>query len=399
MIDRDSSLITPHHNPLILGIETSCDETAVALVRRRPDGSADILADVIYSQIEDHQAYGGVVPEIAARSHIEHLDGLIRQTVAEAKLEFTDLDAVAATTGPGLVGGLMVGALEAKALATVLEIPFVSINHLAAHALSPRLTKTADEMPQFPYLLLLVSGGHCQILAVHSPDKFTRLGTTIDDAAGEAFDKIAKIMNLGYPGGPAIEKLAAAGRSDRFRLPRPLLSRKGYDFSFSGLKTAVRRQAHLLAQHQLKSGVLTQLDAADLAASFQRAVSDCLAGQVRKVLKDSASEDLNPFHGVHQNPKSENPPKFTALVVAGGVAANQVIRRDLQRVSKDYDLDFVAPPLRYCTDNAVMIAWAAAERLALNPDIDEKEVQIRARWPLDAQAVHKIGSGRKGSKA
>lgn len=361
---------------LVLGIETSCDETAVALVRRDPtSGRATVLAEELISQIDDHKAYGGVVPEIAARAHISHLDPLIRRLRDKSGVDLDNVDAIAATVGPGLVGGLMVGAMTGKALSFSLQKPFVAVNHLVGHALSPRI-----ESPiAFPYLLLLVSGGHCQILRVAGPDSFERLGTTIDDAAGEAFDKVAKMMALGYPGGPAIEKLAKNGDATRFSFPRPFLNRHSCDFSFSGLKTAVRLA---LGEVASDNKALTEQDAADVAASFQAAVCDVLVGQMEKALVKSADKEA-----------------LTGLVVAGGVAANQTIRSGLTALATRFDLPFVAPPLRLCTDNAVMIAWAALERLAVDPTLDEPDAEIRARWPLDPSAETLVGSGRKGAKS
>lgn len=361
---------------LVLGIETSCDETAVALVSGSPgQAPAVVHGETVLSQMADHAAFGGVVPEIAARAHSEHLPSLITATLDKSGKTLADVDAIAATVGPGLVGGLMVGALTGKALSYGLKKPFLAINHLAGHALSPRLSTPIG----FPYLLLLVSGGHCQILRVEGPDTFIRLGTTLDDAAGEAFDKVAKMMMLGYPGGPAIETCAQQGDANRFGFPRSLVDRAGFDFSFSGLKTAVRRTLDDLSTTQ---GLIDPVDAADVAASFQAAVSDCLCGQVAKAL-DHQDQQAGP----------------TALVVAGGVAANGVIRAGLQRLALDQGLPFAAPPLRYCTDNAAMIAWAGLERLAATPDLHEPNAPIRPRWPLDQTATPLSGSGRKGAKA
>lgn len=356
--------------PLVLGIETSCDETAVALV----DGSGTIHSHHVLSQIDDHQSYGGVVPEIAARAHIQHLDHLIKRTLDEADCAPQDLDAVAATTGPGLIGGLMVGLLTGKALAWGANKPFVAINHLAAHALTVRLS---DEMA-FPYLLLLVSGGHAQILRVDGPDQFTRLGTTIDDAVGEAFDKTAKLLGLGYPGGPALEKAAAKGDPDRFTLPVPMLGRDGCNFSFSGLKTAVRRIGEALEQDQ---GGLTDQDIADIAAGFHKAITASILDRLKRAMALPENRDL------------------ARLVVAGGVAANGYIRRALEGLAAEHGYDFVAPPVALCTDNGAMIAWAGVERLKANPSLDEKDVSARPRWPLDSGAEALVGGGRKGPKA
>ena len=335
---------------IVLGIETSCDETAAALV----DGERRILAERILSQLDEHRPYGGVVPEIAARSHLEHLDPLIGRTMSDAGLRFADLSAIAATGGPGLIGGVMVGVMMGKAIAAVENLPFIAVNHLEGHALTARLT---DDIA-FPYLLLLVSGGHCQLLLVEDIGRYRRLGTTIDDAAGEAFDKAAKLLGLGYPGGPALERAAAAGDPARIPLPRPMLGRPGCDFSFSGLKTALR--------HQLAKPAPGE--AADLAASFQAAVIDCLADRTA--------------HGIALA-RSLAPVKH--LVVAGGVAANGPLRRRLERVAAEGGLDLVAPPVRLCTDNAAMIAWAGIERLRRGL-IDGLDFAPRPRWPLDPTA-------------
>ncbi len=345
---------------LVLGIETSCDETAAAVVA----GDRRILSNVVLSQDEAHRPYGGVVPEIAARAHVEVLDRLIAQALAEAGVGFGDLGAVAATAGPGLVGGVMVGLMTGKAIAAARHLPFIGVNHLEGHALTARLT---DGIP-FPYLLLLVSGGHCQLLVVEGVGRFRRLGTTIDDAVGEAFDKTAKLLDLGFPGGPAVERAALAGNPKRFDLPRPMLGRPGSDFSFSGLKTAVR---------QVVGGLgwpLAAQDAADVAASFQAAVADVLADRAGRALKEAARL-LAPM----------------PLVVAGGVAANRTLRARLEEVAARHGVAFLAPPLKLCTDNAAMIAWAGCEHLALG-HTDPLDLGPRARWPLDPTA-------RAGAKA
>jgi N6-L-threonylcarbamoyladenine synthase len=357
----------------VLGIETSCDETAVAILRGRPDFPAskaqnrqvamktEVLADLTLSQIDDHKPFGGVVPEIAARAHIAHLDGLVRRALAQANIALGDLDAIAATAGPGLIGGVIVGLTTAKALAYGLGKPLIAINHLEGHALTARLSDQVD----FPFLLLLVSGGHCQILSVNGVGEYQRLGTTIDDAVGEAFDKAAKLLGLGYPGGPEIEAHAAKGDPKRFDLPRPMLGRPGLDFSFSGLKTALRQAVDDL-------DYLTARDVADLAASFQASVGDCLCDRVgRALVQFAATHDLEP--GARR------------LVVAGGVAANRYLRARLAAVAEAQGFDLIAPPLKWCTDNAVMIAWAGIERLALGLT-DPLDVQARARWPLDLTA-------------
>ncbi len=335
---------------IVLGIETSCDETAAALVK----DDRTILAETVLSQLDEHRPYGGVVPEIAARSHLEHLDRLIERTMGDARLGFGDLAGVAATGGPGLIGGVMVGVMMGKAIAAVRKLPFIAVNHLEGHALTARLT---DDVA-FPYLLLLVSGGHCQLLLVDDIGRYRRLGTTIDDAAGEAFDKAAKLLDLGYPGGPALELAAAGGDPARIPLPRPMLGRPGCDFSFSGLKTALR---HQLADHP---GAI-----ADLAASFQAAVIDCLADRVA--------------HGIGQ---AKTMAPVRALVVAGGVAANKALRARLEQVAGEGGLPLVAPPVRLCTDNAAMIAWAGIERLQRGL-IDGLDFAPRPRWPLDEAAA------------
>ena len=346
----------------ILGIETSCDETAAAIV----DGERRILSNLVLSQLDEHRPFGGVVPEIAARSHLDHLDTLIARALAEAGLDFGDLDGVAATAGPGLIGGVFVGVMTAKAIAAARRLPFLAINHLEGHALSARLTEEVD----FPYLLLLVSGGHCQLLAVEGVGAYRRLGTTVDDAAGEAFDKTAKILGLGYPGGPAVERAAAEGDPERFRLPRPMLGREGLDFSFSGLKTAVR---HAAAELDPGPEGETQV-AKDLAAGFQAAVGDVLADRCRRALGRFAAD-----YG-RQGP----------LVVAGGVAANRYLRARLGEVAAEADAALLAPPPWLCTDNAAMIAWAGVERLRLGPEPgpeprlgDPLDFAPRPRWPLE----------------
>ncbi|CDO35605.1 MULTISPECIES: tRNA (adenosine(37)-N6)-threonylcarbamoyltransferase complex transferase subunit TsaD [Novosphingobium] len=346
----------------VLGIESSCDETAAALVT---DGRV-ILAQRIASQDEVHRPYGGVVPEIAARAHAERLAPLIEATLADAGMKLEDVDAIAATAGPGLIGGVMVGLVTAKALAMATDKPLIAINHLEGHALSPRL---ADEALAYPYLLLLVSGGHCQILAVEGVGRFRRLATTIDDALGEAFDKTAKLLGLGYPGGPAVERLAAQGDAKKVPLPRPLVGSAEPHFSFAGLKSAVMR-----AKHALDAAADPDYTDADIAASFQQAAIDCLIDRTRRALK-----------GVGE---------MNALVVAGGVAANKAIRGALEALAEDHGLPFVAPPLGLCTDNAAMIAWAGVERLALGQS-DPLDTAARPRWPLDPNAEAVRGAGVK----
>jgi len=347
---------------IVLGIETSCDETAAAVVA----GDRRILSDIVLSQIEEHRPYGGVVPEIAARSHLDHLDRLIAQALTEARCGWDDLDGIAATAGPGLIGGVLVGLTTAKAIAMVRNLPLVAVNHLEGHALTPRLTDGID----FPYLLLLVSGGHCQLVAVAGVGHYHRYGGTVDDAVGEAFDKTAALLRLGYPGGPAVEAAARQGDPDRFALPRPMAGRPGCDFSFSGLKTAVR---HAVAA--LPGGTADTDSAADLAAAFQEAVAD--------VLVDRTVNAIARFR--------EEFPAGSHLVVAGGVAANARIRAVLAAAVAAQGLRFVAPPATLCTDNAAMIAWAGLERLRLGLT-DGFDFAARPRWPLDGLSVPSGGA-------
>jgi N6-L-threonylcarbamoyladenine synthase len=355
---------------VVLGIESSCDETAAAVVVLE-NGRAVVLSSVVASQIAAHAPYGGVVPEIAARAHVEVIDHVIKTALTQAKTEIGDLTGVAATAGPGLIGGVMVGLLTGKAIALARGLPLVGVNHLEGHALSPRL----EAEVAFPYLLLLVSGGHCQLLWVEGLGRYRRLGSTIDDAVGEAFDKTAKVLGLGYPGGPAVESAALHGNPTRFALPRPLKGRPGCDFSFAGLKTAVAREVEHL-------GAMSAQDVADICASFQAAVSDVLVDRTRAAMKavDTAND-----------PKPR-------LIVAGGVAANQYLRAQLKALCQKRDWAFFAPALQYCGDNAAMIALAGAERLALGLH-DTLEVQARPRWPLDSQATPTHVAGRKGQKA
>jgi N6-L-threonylcarbamoyladenine synthase len=356
---------------VVLGLETSCDETAASVVRLSPEGRAEVLSSVVHSQIDDHAAYGGVVPEIAARSHVEMIAGVAARAMADAGLGYDGLDGVAATAGPGLVGGVMVGLSFGKAVALARGLPLVAVNHLEGHAVSARL----GEPVEYPFLLLLVSGGHCQLLEVRGVGDMTRLGTTIDDAAGEAFDKIAKALGLGYPGGPALERLAATGDGSRFDLPRALLGRKDCDFSFSGLKTAASR---------LAAACETDQDRADLADAVQTAIARQLAERSDRAMKAYAE--------AHDH---------RLFVVAGGVAANRTVRATLEATAARNGFAFLAPPMAYCTDNAAMIALAGAERLqkGWTSDID---VAARPRWPLDERRaiddpVHR--AGRKGAKA
>jgi N6-L-threonylcarbamoyladenine synthase len=344
---------------LVLGIETSCDETAAAVVS---DDAPRIRSNLVLSQLAEHRPYGGVVPEIAARAHLDHLDGLIARALDEAGVGFGEFDAVAATGGPGLIGGVMVGVMEAKAIALARDLPFLAVNHLEGHALSARLV----EEVAFPFLLLLVSGGHCQLLLVEGVGRYRRLGTTIDDAAGEAFDKGAKLLGLGYPGGPAIERAAAAGDAQRVPLPRPMLGRPGCDFSFSGLKTALARRVE-------QGGDAV----ADLAAALQAAIIDCLIDRTRGALR--LCRRARPVR---------------TLVVAGGVAANRALREALVALAADSGVAFVAPPAWLCTDNGAMIAWAGIERLRLGLR-DRLDFAPQPRWPLDPDAPPAIGAGVK----
>jgi N6-L-threonylcarbamoyladenine synthase len=360
----DSSLM------LVLGIETTCDETAAAVVRRLPDGKGDILSNEILSQIAEHASYGGVVPEIAARAHVDYLDRIINRALSVAGVKLTDLSGIAASAGPGLIGGILVGLTTAKGLALVTGKPLLAINHLEAHALTPRLV---DNVP-FPYLLLLVSGGHTQLVAVEGVGKYTRIGTTIDDAIGEAFDKVGKMLGLPFPGGPNVEKEAEKGNPERFDLPRPMMGRPEPNFSLSGLKTAIRIAADQIAP-------LSPEDVSDLCASFQAAVVDVIVERTRmglRVFRDRFGHT-------------------EALVVAGGVGANQSIRRALQRLSFEAGLRLLVPPPRLCTDNGAMVAWAGIERLTLNL-VDGMDTPARARWPLDTTTEALVGSGRLGAK-
>jgi N6-L-threonylcarbamoyladenine synthase len=352
---------------LVLGIETSCDETAAAVVERNAGGGGLIRSDVILSQVADHAAFGGVVPEIAARAHVEALDSVVAAALAEADARLGDVDAIAATAGPGLIGGLVVGLTTAKALALASGKPLIAVNHLEGHALTARLTHHLA----FPYLVLLVSGGHTQFLAAEGVGRYRRLGTTIDDALGEAFDKAAKLLGLPYPGGPAVEAASARGNAARFELPRPLLGRPGADFSLSGLKTAVRQAAD-------EAVPLSDQDVADLCASFQAAVTD--------VVGDRADHAMAIFAAAH-GPGT--------LVVAGGVAANRAIAVALREVAQRHGFGLVVPRPRLCGDNAVMIAWAGAERLALGLS-DALDAPVHPRWPLDAAAG--TVAGAKGAR-
>jgi N6-L-threonylcarbamoyladenine synthase len=356
---------------LVLGIETTCDETAAAVIERSDDGSGRILSNVVHSQIKDHAPFGGVVPEIAARAHVDLLDGIVEKAMKQAGIGYAELDGVAAAAGPGLIGGVIVGLTTAKAIALVHGTPLVAVNHLEAHALTPRLVTQLD----FPYCLFLASGGHTQIVAVLGVGEYVRLGTTVDDAIGEAFDKVAKLLGLPYPGGPQVERAAAGGDAARFAFPRPMLGRSEPNFSLSGLKTAVRQEAE--RQQPLNDQVVS-----DLCASFQAAVLDSTADRLRTGLALFRERFGAP----------------TALVAAGGVAANRAIRAGLEQVAARAGTRLMLPPPELCTDNGAMIAWAGAERLALGLS-DAADVSPRPRWPLDQMSAPVYGSGRLGAKA
>ncbi len=343
---------------LVLGIESSCDETAAAVV----SDEKKLLSSVVYSQAE-HQIFGGVVPEIAARAHLQKVGSVVQSALDQAGITFKDLNAVAASAGPGLIGGVIVGVMTAKAIAAVHDLPFIAVNHLEAHALTARLNQ---DVP-FPYLLLLTSGGHCQILIAEGIGKFKKLGATVDDAAGEAFDKAAKMMGLGYPGGPKIEQYAQKGDPDRFDFPRPMVGKQGCDLSFSGLKTAVRRAVESFSPDSiLEHAVLSERDIADLCACFQRAVLESLCSRLKNGIKI--------FKQLH--------PEGTHLVVAGGVAANSALRQALENLSKKYKLSFAAAPMNLCTDNGAMVAWAGMEHFQAGLS-DPLDFSPRPRWPLD----------------
>ena len=357
----------------ILGLESSCDDTGAAVVRGQP-GKAEVLSSVVEGQTSLHAAFGGVVPEIAARAHAERLDEIVRQALSQAGLGLRDLDGIAVTAGPGLIGGVMSGVMCAKGIALGAGLPLIGVNHLAGHALTPRLTDGAV----FPYLMLLVSGGHCQFLLVRGPDDYRRLGGTIDDAPGEAFDKTARLLALPQPGGPSVEAEARNGDAKRFRFPRPLLDREGCDMSFSGLKTAVLR----MRDQVMEGNSLRQQDRADLCAGFQAAVVDVLAEKTRRALALYLAEN----------------PAQPMLAVAGGVAANKAIRAGLETVCADMHTAFTAPPLALCTDNGAMIAYAGLERFARG-ERDDMTLAARPRWPLDRSSAGMLGGGRKGPKA
>ena len=354
-----------------LGLESSCDDTAAAIVRYLPGHLGQILSSVVDGQTALHAPFGGVVPEIAARAHAERLDHCVERALLDAGLTLADIDGIAVTAGPGLIGGVLSGVMCAKGIAAARGLPLVGVNHLAGHALTPRLTDGVS----FPYLMLLVSGGHCQFLLARGVDDFTRLGGTIDDAPGEAFDKMAKLLGLPQPGGPMVEAEAAHGNPKRFAFPRPLLDRPGCDLSFSGLKTAVLRARDALISAQ---GGITVQDRRDLCAGFQAAVADVLAEKSKRALAQL--------------------PPVTAVAVAGGVAANKAIRARLETVCASAGVQFLAPPLALCTDNAAMIAWAGIERFR-NGARDGMDLAARPRWPLETISPAMLGFGKKGAKA
>jgi len=358
---------------IVLGIETSCDETAAAVVRDRQgaDPSGEILSNMVLSQLEDHAPFGGVVPEIAARAHLEALDGIVETALAEAGTMLANLDAIAVTSGPGLAGGLIVGTMTARALTAVHDKPLFTINHLEGHALTARLTDGVS----FPYLLLLVSGGHTQILLVRGIGDYERWATTIDDALGEAFDKTAKLLGLPYPGGPQVERAAKNGDPKTHDFPRPLSGRETLDMSFSGLKTAVRKTA-------LETDILDEVTVANICASFQEAVGDVLENRLHRA--------FNRFEDEFKN--------SATLVIAGGVAANELLRERLENLCNQHGWCWVAPPQKLCTDNAAMIAWAGVERIRLG-HFDVRDEGIRTRWPLDSRSATRVGAGKKGAKA
>lgn len=364
-----------HKELCILGIESSCDDTAAAVVRHQLGSNAVVLASVVITQTDLHSSFGGVVPEIAARAHAEKIDLAVEKALRQAGVQLADIDAIAVTAGPGLIGGVFSGVMCAKGIAAGSDLPLVGVNHLAGHALTPRLIENVG----FPYLTLLVSGGHCQFLIVKSHDEFLRLGGTIDDAPGEAFDKVARMLGLSQPGGPAVEKCAAQSDATRFKFPRPLLDRADCDMSFSGLKTAVLRQRDELVNAQ---GGISNQDRADLCCGFQSAVCDVFASKSKHAL---------------QTYLSANPAEPT-FALTGGVAANKSIRNALKDVCSAANVRFIAPPLEYCTDNGAMIAWAGMEKFR-NGQVDDLSMTARPRWPLDETSPAMLGSGKKGAKA
>ena len=353
---------------IVLGIESSCDDTGAAVVNEKKE----ILGEALESQ-EEHKQYGGVVPEIAARAHLEHVDEIVELCLKRAKLNINDIDAVAASAGPGLIGGVVVGVMTAKSLALALNKPFIALNNLEGHALCARIAHDVE----FPYLLLLVSGGHCQILVVKNVGEYERLGTTIDDAAGEAFDKVAKMLGLGYPGGPMIEKLAAMGDDSRFSLPHPLANSGDCNLSFSGLKTAVRKVIESYAEDgDVAHAILPKQDVNDICACFQKTATECLTAKLERAIKYFKQKYP---HGKH-------------VVVSGGVASNTYLRGKLHDLSLRHGLEFAAPPIKFCTDNGVMVAWAGLERFRLGL-VSELDFKPRPRWPLDENAPKAAGAG------
>jgi N6-L-threonylcarbamoyladenine synthase len=358
----------------ILGIESSCDDTAAAVVRGAP-GDAHVLSNVVFCQTEAHAAFGGVVPEIAARAHAEKIDHAIEDALATAGVTLNQIDAIAVTAGPGLVGGVLSGVMCAKGLSVATGLPLIGVNHLAGHALTPQLTDGIS----FPYVMLLVSGGHCQFLLVQGHDTYIRLGGTIDDAPGEAFDKTARILGLAQPGGPSVETAAKSGSESAFTFPRPLAGRSDCNMSFSGLKTAIlRARDDIIEQY----GGLSTAIRSDLCASFQAAVRDVLVSKSRKAM--AAARKISP--------------DIQSFAVAGGVASNQAIRTALEKFCSETETEFVAPPLALCTDNAAMIAYAGLVRLD-HGQIDDLSLSARPRWPLDQTSPTMLGSGKKGAKA
>ena len=346
----------------VLGIESSCDETAVSIVRLKDKKDGEILSNIVFSQIDEHLPYGGVVPEIASRSHVESLGPLIDRALNEASLKLSNIDGIAATAGPGLVGGLIVGLTTAKGISLGANIPLVGVNHLEGHALTPLLTNKIS----FPYILLLISGGHTQLILVKNLGEYIQLGTTLDDAVGEAFDKAAKFLDLGYPGGPALEKISKEGSKNRFNFPRPLLKSHDCNFSFSGLKTSLIREVKEIEP-------LTQNDLADLASSYQQAIIDCLKAKSDRAISMAKDEykdlDINYF------------------VASGGVASNKAIGESLNELAVENNMEFVAPPIKFCTDNAAMIAWAGGLRL-LSGQKDNLEISVKSRWPLSEMKIN-----------
>ena len=359
----------------LLGIESSFDDTAAAVVEWQPDLPGAVLSSAVYGQNALHRDFGGVVPEIAARAHTEKLDLAVSEALSGSGKQLSDIDAIAVTAGPGLIGGVLAGVMFAKGLSASTGLPMIGVNHLAGHALTPRMTDGIA----FPYLMLLVSGGHCQFLIAKSPSEFQRLGGTIDDAPGEAFDKVARLLGLPQPGGPSVEKEALGGDAKRFTLPRPLLDRNDCNMSFSGLKTALLRTRDALVAEQ---GGLSRQDRADLCAGFQQAVSDVLAAKLNRAIREMHAHFPDAVH----------------VAVAGGVAANKAIRSTLETVCEQNGCTFLAPPLAYCTDNAAMIAYAGAELFARG-DRSDMTLSARPRWPLDQTSPALLGSGKKGAKA